>query len=51
MYKSDKEPTFQCRRCKRFRFNPWVGKIAWRRAWQHPLVLPGEFHGQGRLEG
>ena len=24
-------------------FNPWVGKIPWRRAWQHtPVFLPGE---------
>ena len=29
------------------RFNPWVGKIAWRRAWQPtPVFLPGESHGQ-----
>ena len=24
----------QCRKCKRLGFNPWVGKIPWRRAWQ-----------------
>ena len=24
----------QCRRCQRSGFNPWVGKIPWRRAWQ-----------------
>ena len=24
----------QCRRCKRLRFDPWVGKILWRRTWQ-----------------
>ena len=25
-------------------FNPWVGKISWRRAWQPiPVFLPGEF--------
>ena len=29
----------QCRRPKRCRFNPWVGKIPWRRAWQ-PLQGP-----------
>jgi len=29
---SCKESTCQCRRCKRRRFNPWVGKIPWRRA-------------------
>ena len=29
---------------KRLGFNPWVGKIPWRRAWQTTLVfLPGEF--------
>ena len=29
--------------CGRRRFDPWVGKISWRRAWQHILVfLPGE---------
>jgi len=32
---------------KRHRFNPWVGKIPWRRAWQPTSVfLPGESHGQ-----
>ena len=37
------EPTCQCRRCKRCRFNPWVGKIFWRRAWQPtPVFLPRE---------
>ena len=30
----DKELTCQCKRHKRCRFNPWVGKILWRRAWQ-----------------
>ena len=28
---SGKEPAFQCRR---FRFNPWLRKIPWRRKWQ-----------------
>ena len=33
----------QCRRHKRLEFNPWVGKIPWRRAWQPtPVVLPRE---------
>ena len=36
----------------RRRFDPWVGKIPWRRAWQHtPVFLPGESHGQRSLEG
>ena len=46
------EPTCQCRRLKRRGFDPWIGKIPWRRAWQPPPVsLPGEFHGQRHLEG
>ena len=31
---SAKEPACQCRRCKRHRFDPWVRKIPWRKAWQ-----------------
>ena len=31
-------------------FDPWVGKIPWRRAWQPaPAFLPGESHGQRSL--
>ena len=38
-----KEPRGQCRRS---RFDPWVRKMPWRRAWQlAPVVLPGNFHG------
>ena len=41
---SGKESNSQCRR--RW-FDPWVGKIPWRRKWQPiPVFLPGEFHGQ-----
>ena len=33
-------------------FDPWVGKIPWRRNWQPtPVFLPGEFHGQRSLAG
>ena len=33
-------------------FNPWVGKILWRRKWQpSPVFLPGKSHGQRSLEG
>ena len=33
-------------------FDPWGGKIPWRRAWQPtPVFLPGESHGQRSLEG
>ena len=36
-----------CRRYKRHRFNPWVGKITWNRKWQPtPVFLPGKSHGQ-----
>ena len=49
---SDKEPACQCRRCKRLRFNAWVGKILWRRAWlPTPVFLSGESHGQRSLVG
>ena len=38
----------QCRRRRRHRFDPWVGKIPWRRAWQPtPVFLPGESHDRG----
>ena len=47
-----KEPAHQCRRYKRFRFDLWVGKIPWRRAWQPiPVFLPGESDGQRSLAG
>ena len=47
---SGKEPVCQCRRHKRFGFNPWVRKIPWRRKWQPaPGFLPGESHGQRNL--
>ena len=33
-------------------FDPWVGKIPWRRVWQPtPVFLPGESHGQRSLVG
>ena len=33
-------------------FNPWVGKIPWRRVQQPtPVFLPGESHGQRSLAG
>ena len=47
-----KEPACQCRRHKRCRFSPWVGKFIWRREWWPTLVfLLGEFHGQRSLVG
>ena len=36
--------------CKRHGFDPWVGKIPWRRAWQPtPVFLPGESRWQRSL--
>ena len=33
--------------CRKLGFDPWFGKIPWRRVWQlTPLFFPGEFHGQ-----
>ena len=49
---SGKEPASQCRRHERHGFNPWIGKIPWRRAWQPtPVFLPEKSHGQRRLLG
>ena len=37
---------------RRCRFDPWVGKIPWRRNWQPiPVFLPGKSHGQRSLVG
>ena len=34
------------------RLDPWVGKIPWRRKWQHtPVFLPGKSHKWGSLVG
>ena len=43
---SGKESACQCRRC---RFNPWVGKVPWRRK-ATPVFLPRKSHGQRRLQ-
>ena len=49
---SGKEPACQSRRHKRWGFNPWVGKIPWRRTRQPtPVFLLGESHGQRSLAG
>ena len=49
---SSKEPACHCRRCRSRGFDPWVGKILWRRKWQPtPVFLPGKFHGQRSLVG
>ena len=37
---------------RRSRFDPWVGKIPWRREWQPtPVFLPGKLHRQNSLAG
>ena len=37
---------------RRHGFDPWVGKIPWRGAWQPtPVFLPGKCHGLRRLVG
>ena len=41
-----------CLKCRRCGFDPWVGKIPWRRDWLPiPIFLPGESHGQRSLAG
>ena len=48
--KKKKKSICLCRKHKRLRFNPWVGKIPWSRKWQPaPVFLPGKFHGQRSL--
>ena len=38
------------RQCRRYRFDPWVGKTPWRRKWQPtPIFLPRKSHGQRSL--
>ena len=33
-------------------FDPWLGKMFWRRKWQPtPVFWPGEFHGERSLVG
>ena len=38
--------------CRKPRFDPWAGKIPWRKGWLPTLVfLPGKPHGQRSLVG
>ena len=49
---SGKESACQCSRWSIRGFNPWAGKILWRRERQPtPIFLPGKFHGQKSLAG
>ena len=34
-----KEPACQCRRHRRHKFDPWVGKIPWNRIWHKSSIL------------
>ena len=41
-----------CLQCRRPRFDPWVGKIPWRKeCLPTPVFLPGESHGRRSLAG
>ena len=47
-----KSPSANAGDTKTHRFDPWAGKIPWRRKWQPtPVFLPGKFHGQRWLAG
>ena len=49
---SDTAEATRQRQCRKPRFDPWIGKIPWRRKWQPSSVfLPVEFHGQRSLTG
>ena len=44
--------TCKCKICKRYKFDPWAGKMPW--SWKRqptPVFLPGESHGQRSLVG
>ena len=49
---SGKKSACQGKSPRRHGFDPWVGKIPWRRKWKPTLVfLPGKSHGWRSLEG
>ena len=49
---SGKELPCQCRRCRRRRLDPWIGKIPWSSKWQAtPVFLLRKFHGKRSLLG
>ena len=46
------QTTKHCLQCRKPGFDPWVGKIPWRREWLRPPgFLSGEFHRQSSLVG
>ena len=49
---SSKGSSCQCRRHRRYEFDPWIRKTPWRRKWHAtPVFLPEESHGQRSLVG
>ena len=48
MWLSGKESACQCKRCKRWKFDPWVGRRKWHPT---PVFFPGKSHGQRSLAG
>ena len=48
---TDKEPTCQCRRGKRHEFDPWLGKIPWRKWQPAPVFWPWKSYRQRNLMG
>ena len=47
-----KNPPANAGRHERLKFDAWVRKMPWRRAWPPtPVFLPGESHGQRSLVG
>ena len=49
---SVKNPPAKCRRYRRLWFDPWVGKIPWRRKWQPtPVFFSWKSHGQRSMVG
>ena len=49
MVRKEKKKKSTCQ-CRKRGFDPWVGKILWRRKWHPtPVFLPGKSHGQMSL--
>ena len=49
LYQLSYQGSLQCRRPE---FNPWLGKMLWKKKWQPtPVFFPGEFHGKQSLAG
>ena len=45
-----KKPACRCSRLKQRGFDPWVGKVPWRRGQSTPVFLPGESVEPGGLQ-